>query len=81
MQNIVHKYYLLFFDKYGALTSKKIVAIINLLSLPRRGEVSEGFKELVLKTSDTARYRGFESHLLRQFFRSGCRARKQHKIF
>ena len=29
------------------------------------GEVSEWFKELVLKTSDTARYRGFESHLLR----------------
>ncbi len=30
------------------------------------GEVSEWFKELVLKTSDTARYRGFESHPLRQ---------------
>ena len=29
------------------------------------GEVSEWFKELVLKTSDTERYRGFESHLLR----------------
>ena len=29
------------------------------------GEVSEWFKELVLKTSDTARYRGFESHPLR----------------
>ena len=29
------------------------------------GEVSEWFKELVLKTSDIARYRGFESHLLR----------------
>ena len=31
-----------------------------------QGEVSEWFKELVLKTSDTARYRGFESHPLRQ---------------
>ena len=29
------------------------------------GEVSEWFKELVLKTSDSARGRGFESHLLR----------------
>ncbi len=29
------------------------------------GEVSERFKELVLKTSDTATYRGFESHPLR----------------
>ena len=33
------------------------------------GEVSEWFKELVLKTSDTERYRGFESHLLRTFTR------------
>ncbi len=30
-----------------------------------RGEVSEWFKELVLKTSDLARDRGFESHPLR----------------
>ena len=30
------------------------------------GELSEWFKELVLKTSDTATYRGFESHTLRQ---------------
>ena len=30
------------------------------------GEVSEWFKELVLKTSDSARGRGFESHPLRQ---------------
>ena len=29
------------------------------------GEVSEWFKELVLKTSDSERDRGFESHLLR----------------
>ena len=30
------------------------------------GEVSEWFKELVLKTSDSERGRGFESHSLRQ---------------
>ena len=30
-----------------------------------RGEVSEWFKELVLKTSDSERGRGFESHPLR----------------
>ena len=30
------------------------------------GEVSEWFKELVLKTSDSERDRGFESHPLRQ---------------
>ena len=29
------------------------------------GEVSEWFKELVLKTSDVVRHRGFESHPLR----------------
>ena len=32
----------------------------------RYGEVSEWFKELVLKTSDSARGHGFESHPLRQ---------------
>lgn len=30
-----------------------------------KGEMSEWFKELVLKTSDSARGRGFESHPLR----------------
>lgn len=30
-----------------------------------KGEVSEWFKELVLKTSDSERNRGFESHPLR----------------
>ena len=30
--------------------------------------MSEWFKELVLKTSDSARNRGFESHPLRQYF-------------
>ena len=32
------------------------------------GEMAERFKALVLKTSDTERYRGFESLSLRQFF-------------
>ena len=32
------------------------------------GEVSEWFKELVLKTSDSERDRGFESHPLRHFY-------------
>ena len=32
----------------------------------KAGEVSEWFKELVLKTSDPERDRGFESHPLRQ---------------
>ena len=32
------------------------------------GQVSEWFKELVLKTSDTATYRGFESHPVRHIF-------------
>ena len=34
----------------------------------RDGEMSERFKELVLKTSDSERSRGFESHSLRQIF-------------
>ena len=34
------------------------------------GEVSEWFKEPVLKTGDPVRDRGFESHLLRQLVRS-----------
>ena len=32
------------------------------------GEMSEWFKELVLKTSDSERGRGFESHFLRSNF-------------
>lgn len=32
---------------------------------------------LVLKTSDTARYRGFESHLLRQFFLKAAAEREK----
>ena len=34
--------------------------------------MSERFKELVLKTSDTATYRGFESHSLRQSLGRSC---------
>lgn len=41
-------------------------------SCPSYGRVSEWFKELVLKTSDTARYRGFESLLFRQIKDRGC---------
>ncbi len=40
-----------------------------MLSFPgniKVGEMSERFKELVLKTSDAATRRGFESHSLRQ---------------
>lgn len=36
----------------------------------RLGEVSEWLKELVLKTSESARARGFESYLLRCFVRA-----------
>ncbi len=36
------------------------------------GEVSEWFKELVLKTSDPARDRGFESHPLRHLIFINC---------
>ena len=52
--------------------SLKIGEYIRLL-----GEVSEWFKELVLKTSDSERDRGFESHPLRQyniFFVAICRS-------
>lgn len=44
------------------LTCPVKYGIINSVTY---GEMSERFKELVLKTSDTERYRGFESHLLR----------------
>ena len=37
-----------------------------MVSLPSRGELSERFKELVLKTSDSERNLGFESLTLRQ---------------
>ena len=38
------------------------------------GEVSERFKELVLKTSDPERDRGFESHPLRHEFNTEWQA-------
>ena len=40
-----------------------LISANGIVSL--NGEMSERFKELVLKTSDTERYRGFESHSLR----------------
>ena len=49
------------------LTVGKTFAIIIKLEY---GEMSEWFMELVLKTSDAARHRGFESLSLRQFFNS-----------
>ena len=42
-----------------------IYSKISRSSRTHDGEVSEWFKELVLKTSDSARGRGFESHPLR----------------
>ncbi len=42
----------------------KLIHVIGVSAI--HGEVSEWFKELVLKTSDPARDRGFESHPLRQ---------------
>ena len=43
------------------LTLEKVFVIIGAF-----GEVSERFKEPVLKTGDAERHRGFESHPLRQ---------------
>ena len=48
-------------QKYGILI-KRDQPKLNLIY----GEMSERFKELVLKTSDPVRDRGFESHSLRQ---------------
>ena len=48
------------------LTNRRFYSIIIKLFDAVSGEVSEWFKELVLKTSDSARNRGFESHPLRQ---------------
>ena len=45
----------------------KINKLIHVIGVPAmHGEVSEWFKELVLKSSDAATRRGFESHSLRQ---------------
>ena len=46
-------------------STPNMVGYRTRLTGDNRGEVSEWFKELVLKTSDSARGRGFESHLLR----------------
>ena len=46
------------------LTGRLVFAII--VALVFRGEMAEWFKALVLKTSDVARHRGFESLSLRQ---------------
>ena len=47
----------------------KIIKLIHVIGVSAiHGEVSEWFKELVLKTSDTATYRGFESHPVRHIF-------------
>ena len=44
------------------------IIMLLIVILLQFGEVSEWFKELVLKTSDPARDRGFESHPLRHFY-------------
>ena len=41
-----------------------------MISFSTHGEMSERFKEPVLKTGDGATHRGFESHSLRQTVRS-----------
>ena len=51
----------------------KINKLIHVIGVPAmHGEVSEWFKELVLKTSDPARDRGFESHPLRHLIVINC---------
>jgi hypothetical protein len=44
------------------------------------GEMSEWFKELVLKTSDVARHRGFESLSLRHFKALGLASPSSEKL-
>ena len=44
-----------------------------MITLAVHGEMSERFKELVLKTSDPATGRGFESHSLRHPFNTVSR--------
>ena len=51
------------------LDKAMIICYNNLVAGERiNGQVSEWFKEPVLKTGDTATYRGFESHPVRQLF-------------
>ena len=54
----------------------KSILRLTLLTRARTGEVSEWFKELVLKTSDSERDRGFESHPLRHKW-SGTQAAEE----
>ncbi len=49
------------------LTNTLVYDTITLAEDGKHGEVSEWFKELVLKTSDPARDQGFESLPLRHF--------------
>ena len=56
-----------FFETSLLTREKNCDKIIKSLN----GQVSEWFKELVLKTSDTATYRGFESHPVRHIFLFG----------
>ena len=58
-------------SKISPLDSGKTFAIIIKLEY---GEMSEWFMELVLKTSDAARHRGFESLSLRHFLRGRRRS-------
>ena len=51
------------------LLTAYVFFVIILLDNLRNGEMSEWFMELVLKTSDTERYRRFESYSLRHFLR------------
>ena len=60
-----HKNLLTFRPQLGIL-SKSQVAAMGMDQSPTRGEMFEWFMELVLKTSDAARHRGFESLSLRQ---------------
>ena len=58
----------------NALTSREVCDRI-MSGSDRFGEMSEWFKEPVLKTGDAAMRRGFESHSLRQFsgpYRTVC---------
>ena len=50
---------------FKSLYGIKILAVTTVAKI--NGEVSEWFKELVLKTSDPERDQGFESLPLRQF--------------
>ena len=54
-------------EEYRGNDKKCLTSIERPVKLLKHcfGEVSEWFKELVLKTSDSERGRGFESHLLR----------------